>query len=42
MVQHTLDPVVEADPDAPGLTLSNVIAQQEARRLLDSGDEYFG
>jgi tetratricopeptide (TPR) repeat protein len=34
-----LHEVVEADPNAPGLTLSNVLAQQQARALLD--DEYF-
>jgi len=33
--------VVEADPKAPELTLSNVLAQQEARDLLDAADDYF-
>ena len=34
-----LKEVLEADPDQPGLTLSNVIAQQRAKTLLT--DEYF-
>ena len=34
--------VVEADAVAPGLTLSNTLAQQEARRLLDDSQDYFG
>lgn len=34
--------VVEADPIAPGLTLSNTLAQEEARRLLDDSEDYFG
>jgi hypothetical protein len=33
--------VVEAEPMVDGLTLSNVIAQQQARELLSTGDEYF-
>ena len=39
--RSTLDEVVEADPEAPGLTLSNTLAQDEARRLLADADEYF-
>ncbi|MCP4896608.1 MAG: hypothetical protein GY906_06485 [bacterium] len=34
--------VLEADPVSPGLTLSNVIAQAEAARLLDDSEGYFG
>lgn len=33
--------VLEADPEQPGLTLRNVLAQQRARELLDSADSYF-
>jgi len=29
--------VLAAEPDQPGLTLSNVLAQEQARRLLDEG-----
>lgn len=36
-----LNQVLEADPHEHGLTLQNVYAQKEARRLLDSADEYF-
>ncbi len=36
-----LTEVVEADPEAPGLTLSNTLAQDQARRLLAEADEYF-
>jgi hypothetical protein len=36
-----LDEVVTADPAAPGLTLSNTLAQDEARQLLAEADEYF-
>ena len=34
--------VLEASPEAPGLTLSNALAQERARELLDSSSEYFG
>jgi len=34
-----LQEVLKASPEAPGLTLSNVLAQQQARQLLD--EEYF-
>jgi len=34
--------VVEASPEAPGLTLSNALAQERARRLLETSGEYFG
>lgn len=36
-----LNEVLAADPDEPGLTLSNVLAQQEARILLDTSTDYF-
>ncbi|HEX2138741.1 MAG TPA: TRAP transporter TatT component family protein [Woeseiaceae bacterium] len=36
-----LQEVVAADPDVPGLTLSNVLAQRDASELLASADEYF-
>ena len=36
-----LNEVLAADPHAPGLTLINVLAQQRARKLLDSGKDYF-
>lgn len=34
--------VLEADPEQPGFTLSNSIAQAEARRLLADSQDYFG
>jgi hypothetical protein len=34
--------VVEADPVEPGLTLSNTLAQDEARGLLADSEDYFG
>ena len=33
--------VLDADVEAPGLTLSNVLAKREARELLASADSYF-
>jgi len=36
-----LQEVLAADPEAEGLTLFNVLAQEEARKLLASADEYF-
>ena len=33
--------VLDADVDAPGLTLSNVLAKRQARELLASADSYF-
>lgn len=33
--------VLQADPHAPGYTLSNVLAQQRARALQESGKDYF-
>lgn len=36
-----LDEVLAADPAAPGLTLSNTLAQDEARQLLADADDYF-
>jgi len=36
-----LNEALAADPHAPGLTLINVLAQQQARKLLESGKDYF-
>lgn len=36
-----LKDVLEADPAQPGYVLFNTLAQQEARELLDSADDYF-
>ena len=36
-----LTEVLSADPQAPGLTLMNTIAQEQARALMESSDEYF-
>ena len=36
-----LNEVLAADPEEPGLTLGNVLAQQEARALLDTSADYF-
>jgi hypothetical protein len=36
-----LNEVLSADPHAPGLTLVNTLAQQRARKLLESGKDYF-
>ncbi len=36
-----LDEVLAAEPKAPGYTLMNVLAQQRAKRLLESGKDYF-
>jgi len=33
--------VLEADPEQPGLTLFNTLAQDEAKELLASADDYF-
>lgn len=33
--------VLAADPEVPGYTLTNVLAQREARRLLATADDYF-
>jgi hypothetical protein len=33
--------VLSADVEQPGLTLANTLAQQQARELLDSSEEYF-
>ena len=34
--------VIDADPQAPGLTLSNTLAQEQAQVLLDDSEDYFG
>ena len=36
-----LQEVLAADPRAPGLTLGNTLAQEQARQLLDGADDYF-
>lgn len=36
-----LGEVLEADPVAPGFTLTNTLAQDRARKLLESGKDYF-
>ncbi len=36
-----LNDVVNTDPNATGFTLSNVLAQEEARELIAEADEYF-
>lgn len=36
-----LGDVLAADPAAPGYTLMNVLAQERARKLLESGKDYF-
>ncbi len=36
-----LEEVLAADPAVPGLTLMNVVAQQQAAELLESADDYF-
>jgi hypothetical protein len=36
-----LHEVLDASPDAPGLTLGNVLAQRRAQELLESGKDYF-
>ncbi|MEO1576980.1 MAG: TRAP transporter TatT component family protein, partial [Pseudomonadota bacterium] len=36
-----LNEVLEASPTADGLTLFNVMAQDQARALLESADDYF-
>ena len=34
--------VIEADPTEEGLTLVNALAQEEAKRLLEESEDYFG
>ena len=36
-----LTQVLEADPNQPGFTLMNIVAQEQAKELMDSADEYF-
>ena len=38
---QVLQEVLAADPEAPGLTLANTIAQAQARALLADADHYF-
>lgn len=37
-----LEELLAEDPVAPGLTLGNVLAREEAERLLATADDYFG
>ncbi|WP_341328690.1 TRAP transporter TatT component family protein [Methylotuvimicrobium sp. KM2] len=41
MHDRLLREVLQTDPNVPGLSLSNTIAQQEAQQLLDESDSYF-
>lgn len=41
MHDRILNEVIAADPNVPGYTLTNVMAQRDARKLLESADEYF-
>lgn len=34
--------VIDADPEVAGLTLINIVAQEEAKELLESSEDYFG
>jgi hypothetical protein len=36
-----LNEVLAADTEVPGFTLSNVLAQRQARELLQSAEDYF-
>jgi hypothetical protein len=36
-----LNEVIKQDPNEPGLTLMNIIAQKKANQLLESADEFF-
>jgi hypothetical protein len=36
-----LNEVIKAQPDVPGYTLSNTLAQQRAQELIKSGEDYF-
>ncbi len=36
-----LNEVMEADPIVPGYTMTNILAQRDAAKLLASGDDYF-
>ena len=36
-----LEEVLAADPDEPGITLINTVAQRRAEELLESADDYF-
>lgn len=41
LFEHLLQEVIDADPVVPDLTLSNMLAQQQARELLAEADQYF-
>jgi hypothetical protein len=34
--------VIDADPEVPGYTLINILAQEQARELLADSSDYFG
>ena len=36
-----LQEVIDADPDVPGMTLTNLMAQERARELLADSNDYF-
>ena len=36
-----LTQVLDAEPNHPGFTLMNIVAQEQAKELMDSADEYF-
>jgi hypothetical protein len=42
LYERLLNEVLKADPEAPGYTLTNVLAQRQARELLKEADDYFG
>lgn len=41
LYERLLLEVDAADPQAPGLTLTNTLAREQARQLLDEADDYF-
>ena len=36
-----LNDVIQADPKQPGLTLMNIVAQEQAKQLLETANDYF-
>lgn len=42
LYERLLNEVLAADPVVPGYTLTNVLAQRQARELLQQADDYFG
>ena len=41
LYDRLLQEVIDANPVAPGYTLSNTLAQERARELLAESNEYF-